>query len=184
MLVNIAALQPLPLLLLGRPECLCFEHHFGVRVQQQSPAGEQGNAHGREQEGCGGSAWQRLPWALYAGVQHSSRWDGRRGEKVRLMSCFMRWGSWGCFKWLIHRNTLLFKMKFTGTTRNSNCFAKVCHFLLLEQELRHAFPPIFLLSASLRPFIVPGYFQDESVGSLCFDTSRKPTPPAVSTLLL
>lgn len=44
------------------------------------------------------------------------------------------------------RSSLLFKMKFTGTTRNSNCFAKGCSFLLLEPGLRHAFLffPIFL----------------------------------------
>lgn len=70
--------------------------------------------------------------------------------------------------------------------QESNCFAKGCCFLLLEQGLRQCFCffPIFLPSAILRPFIVPVYFQDESVGSHCFDRGSKPRPPAVSTLLL
>lgn len=120
-----------------------------------------------------GSGWE----------EHRNRWAGRRFEKVKPRSCFMHRGF---FKFLMHRNAFLFKMKFTGTTRNSNYFAKGSSFLLLEQGLRHAFWffPIFLPSASRRPFIVPVYFQDESVGSLCWDRISKPKPPAVSTLLL
>lgn len=149
------ALQPLPLLLLalqglcqGRPECLCFEHHFGVHVQQQPPAGEQGNTQGGEQKGMEDLhgrgclsfvCWSAAQQQAQGGGNTATGGVGKRVEKVRLMSCFMHRGLWGCFKWLIHRNTLLFKMKFTGATRNSNCFAKGCRFLFFEQGLRHAF---------------------------------------------
>lgn len=130
---------------------------------------------------CWGAAEQQ---AMTGGTQELGRWEKLKKWGWGHVSWIRR--AWGCTEPLVHRNISFFKTKFTGTTMNMNCFAKGCCLLLLVQGLRHAFVifPFCSPSANLWPLTVSVYFQNKSVGSLCFDRSSKPTPPTVSTLLL